>query len=210
MTCIDDDLLVSQVCVCDAEGPHSLFGLQSPVKGQSLGCFFVVFFCLFFFSRPFEQQVSQDSKSEDRSSPSVWKRLQERENNSFIKIFNIFILTAAKPNKPVHFNLHPLTIICIFGHLHPTVNQSTLKFLACKSTQICLTLISLMNGDLKPQFSLFGNKMTKSCVNIIQGLRTVFFHKAPVRSTGQTLLYSTTSGQKDPHCTFNAAKHPMT
>lgn len=80
MTCIDGDLLVSQVCVCDAEGPHSLFGLQSPVKGQSLG-FFVVF-SVCFFSLPFEQQVSQDAKSEDRSSPSVWKRLQERENNS--------------------------------------------------------------------------------------------------------------------------------
>lgn len=148
MTCIDGDLLVSQVCICDAEGPHSLFGLQSPVKGQSLG-FFVVFFLLFFFFFLSSFWAAGQSRCQVRGqikSFSLEEITRERKQQ-LIKIFNIFILTVAKPNKLVHLNLHPLTIICIFGHLHPTVKQSTLKFLACKSTQISLTLSSLMNGD---------------------------------------------------------------
>lgn len=156
-------------------GSTQSFRAAEPRKRAKFGffcCFFSVVF--FFFLSSFWAAGQSRCQVRGQIKSFSLEEITRERKQQLIKIFNIFILTVAKPNKLVHLNLHPLTIICIFGHLHPTVKQSTLKFLACKSTQISLTLSSLMNGDLQPQFSLFGNKMTKSCANIIQDLRTVF------------------------------------
>ena len=81
-TCIDGDLLVSQVCVCVcvrvvAEGPDSLLGPQCPVEGQS-------FFCLFSSSR--------SMKTPSRRSRGVLQSERD-DKNVKRKLVNLFSLS---------------------------------------------------------------------------------------------------------------------
>lgn len=72
MTCIDGDL---RVCVYGVESPDSLLGPQRPVEGQ-------IFFLFF------EQQVSEDAKSENRGVLQSEINKKRQKKRKLVEISN--------------------------------------------------------------------------------------------------------------------------